>query len=245
MQSGIENQRVSPQIRPVDVASSPTRCWGLVRRRELLVPTWRGWLVLAAATVLAFVGLMLAIHPFLAASDGKPGGALVVEGWGNDQTIALAAQEFRRHQYDKVYVTGGPLDWGAPLAEYKTSAERGASILLKLGLRPEAVQAVPTPGVVLDRTYVSAMSLRRWFREHGGLPAQVHLVTEGAHARRSRLLFQKALGPTVAVTVTAAPALGYDPRRWWTTSSGVRVVLGETIAYGYARLFFHPTPSEP
>jgi uncharacterized SAM-binding protein YcdF (DUF218 family) len=217
----------------------------LVRRRELLVPTWRGWLLLAAATVLAIVGLMLAIHPFLAASDGKPGGALVVEGWGNDQTIALAAQEFRRHTYDKVYVTGGPLDWGAPLAEYKTSAERGASILLKLGLQPDAVQAVPAPGVVLDRTYVSAMSLRRWFREHGGLPAHVHLVTEGAHARRSRLLFQKALGPTVSVTVTAAPALGYDPRRWWTTSSGVRVVLGETIAYCYVRLFFHPTPPEP
>jgi uncharacterized SAM-binding protein YcdF (DUF218 family) len=115
---------------------------------------------------------------------------------------------------------------------------------MKLGLKPEAVQAVPAPGVVLDRTYVSAMSLRRWFQEHGGLPANVHLVTEGAHARRSRLLFQKALGPEVNVTVTAAPALGYDPHRWWTTSSGVRVVLGETIAYCYVRLFFHPPPPE-
>jgi uncharacterized SAM-binding protein YcdF (DUF218 family) len=237
-------RRVSPQIRRVDASPSPTRCWGLVRRRELLVPTWRGWLLLAALALSLFAGLMLTIHPFLAASDGRPGGALVVEGWGNDQTIALAAREFQQHPYDKVYVTGGPLDWGAPLAEYKTSAERGASILLKLGLKPETVQAVPAPGVVLDRTYVSAMSLRRWFQEHGGLPANVHLVTEGAHARRSRLLFQKALGPEVTVTVTAAPALGYDPRRWWTTSSGVRVVLGEAIAYCYVRLFFHPPPPE-
>ena len=32
----------------------------------------------------------------------------------------------------------------------------------------------------------------------------------------------------------------YDPKRWWCYSEGVREILGETIAYVYARFFFFP-----
>lgn len=35
----------------------------------------------------------------------------------------------------------------------------------------------------------------------------------------------------------------YDPRHWWRTSEGVRNVVGESIAYLYARFFFRPAAS--
>ena len=36
----------------------------------------------------------------------------------------------------------------------------------------------------------------------------------------------------------------YDPRHWWKSSQGVRSVLDEMIAYGYARFLFS-TSAEP
>jgi hypothetical protein len=68
----------------------------------------------------------------------------------------------------------------------------------------------------------------------------VNLYSFGAHARRSRLLYQKALGRKIQVGVIAYPDYHYDPARWWAEGEGFRDVVGEGIAYLYARLLFHP-----
>jgi uncharacterized SAM-binding protein YcdF (DUF218 family) len=213
-------------------------CLGLLRRRQCLVPTLRGWLVLLLiCTALVLVGAR-GIHPFLAVNAPLPGGVLVVEGWGPDYALQAALEEFNRNHYEKLLVTGGPLEQGVPLSEYKTYAELGAATLLKLGMSTNAVQAVPSPLVRRDRTYTSALSLRNWLDEHGMAPASINLITVGPHARRSRLLFEKALGKGVRVGVTAVPVNDYDPRRWWRSSAGVRAVISEALAYGYARVLF-------
>ena len=126
------------------------------------------------------------------------------------------------------------------MSEYKTYAQRGAAVLLKLGLTTNEVQAVPAPLVPQDRTYTSAVALRNWLREHNLKPARLHLMSEGPHARRSWLLFEKAFGRDVVVGITSVPAAGYDPKRWWRTSLGVRGVISEALAYGYARFLFWP-----
>jgi hypothetical protein len=184
------------------------------------------------------------VHPFLSINDSLPGGLLVVEGWGSDYAMAEAVAEFHRNHYDKVFVTGVPLDHGAPLSEFKTYAELGAAVLLRLGLATNVVQAVPTPNVPQDRTYASAAALKTWLREHGMAAPKINVFTVGPHARRSRLLYQKAMGKDVAVGVIAVPEQDYDPSRWWRSSPGVRAVTGEAIAYLYVRIFFR-TPKEP
>jgi uncharacterized SAM-binding protein YcdF (DUF218 family) len=214
------------------------KLWGLLRRRQCLVPTWRAWLALALIVAALATLAVRGIHPFLAVNEPMPGGLLVVEGWASDYALAAAVAEFNRNHYDKVYVTGGPLDAGSALVAYRTWAELGTSSLLKLGLSTNLVQAVPAPQVRQDRTYASACSLRDWLREHHVAPTKVHLLTEGAHARRSRLLFERALGRGFVVGVTAMPVRDYDPEHWWRSSAGVRGVMGETLAYVYARLFF-------
>jgi uncharacterized SAM-binding protein YcdF (DUF218 family) len=212
--------------------------WGLLRRRQCRVPTWRGWLALALLGAALGTLAVRGIYPFLAVNEPMPGGLLVVEGWASDYALATAIAEFNRNHYDKVYVTGGPLEVGSALFAYRTWAELGAASLVRLGLSTNVVQAVPAPQVSQDRTYTSAASLRDWLREHQVAPTKVHLLTEGAHARRSRLLFRRALGEEFVVGVTAMPVMEYDPRHWWRSSAGVRGVIGETLAYSYARLFF-------
>src|ERR1041384_2949097 len=132
----------------VDQPNAPKakqKCWGLLRHRSCLIPTWRGWLLLLLGVVLLFVVALRSAYPFLALTEPLPGGVLVVEGWATDDTLQEVVTEFRRNHYEKLYVAGGPLDFGSFLSEYRTYAERGAASLTKMGLATNEVQAVPAP----------------------------------------------------------------------------------------------------
>lgn len=221
------------------------RSWGLIKRRSCPVPTARGWLVCFLIFILFAVLLARRIHPFLAVNDPVPGGVLVVEGWAPDSAFKDAIAEFHSNHYDKIFVTGIPLEHGAPLSEYHSYAELGAAVLIKLGMPTNVVQAVPTPRVIQDRTYTSAIALKKWWREHATTVSKINLYTSGPHARRSRLLFEKAMGKEVTVGVIAAPVDDYDPDHWWRSSPGVRNVIGEAIAYLYARILFRAPKENP
>ena len=94
-----------------------------------------------------------------------------------------------------------------------------------------------------DRTYGSAVALRNWFRDHNMVVSGIDVVTEDVHARRTRLLFQKALGKDVQVGIIAVANVDYPANRWWHYSQGVKNVVSEFAAYLYARFLFFP--SEP
>ncbi len=216
--------------------TSSKRLFGLVRRRRCWLPTWRGWLALMVISCVAgFIGVRVT-YPFLAVTDTVPGGILVVEGWAPDYAVA----EFQRQPYEKLYVTGVPLERGDPLSAFKTYADLGAASAVKLGLAPADVQAVPAQAVRADRTYASALALAQWLQAHSLTNARVNVVTVGAHARRTRLLFEMALPKNVAVGVVAVESEDFEPDRWWGSSQGVRTVTGEVLAYAYARLLFRP-----
>ena len=214
--------------------------WCLFRRREVTLPTWRGWLLIAVLTAGLGAGVCRNLHRFLAINQPLPGGVLVIEGWLSDRAMEVATQEISRGKYTKLYVTGGPLEQGAFLSNYTNFAQLGAAILLKLGVSSNALVPVPSRWVAQDRTFTSAATLRTWFRERQEIPGQVTVLTCGAHARRSRLLFQQAFGRQVQVGVIAVPPDDYDTHRWWASSQGVRLVIGEVLAYGYARVIFSP-----
>jgi hypothetical protein len=186
----------------------------------------------------------LAVHsvlPFLSVSDPIPGKILVVEGWSPDYAIAEGITEFRRHHYERLFVTGVPIEKGAPFFELQTYAEFGAATIRRID--PDMsrfVTAVPAPFVRQDRTYTSAVALKNWSAAQGRMPDRITVVSVGPHARRTRLLYEKAFGQTVKIGVIAVEDQAYDPRRWWASSPGVRTVLSELIAYGYTRFFFWP-----
>jgi hypothetical protein len=217
------------------------KTWGLLQRRECLVPTLRGWIALlfigASVAVLAVRGA----YPFLAVNDPVRGGVLVVEGWVPDYALEETIAEFRRDHYSKLFVTGVPLESGAPLSEYDTFAELGAATLVRLGFDTNAVQAVPAPRVRVDRTYTCALALKYWLRQHEIAATNVNVISMGAHSRRTRLLFSKAFGGEYKIGVISIEGRSYDPNQWWRSSEGVRTVISEAIGYCYARLLFSPT----
>jgi len=166
---------------------------------------------------------------------------LVVEGWMHEFGIRAGAEEFKAGGYQRVFTTGGPVTGtGGYTSDLNTSASVGAGGLKAVGVPSGSVQMVPSRVMGRDRTYSSAVALRDWFRERNMTVRSLNIVTEDAHARRTRLLFQKAFGDEVVVGIIAVPNADYDGRHWWRYSEGVREVVGEAIAYIYARLFFHP-----
>ena len=92
--------------------------------------------------------------------------------------------------------------------------------------------------VGVDRTYASALALKAHFEAQGLRAGRVDLYTVGPHARRSRYLFQKALGPSFEVGSFCIPHQDIHREDWWTTSEGAKLVLTEWIAQLYTLLFF-------
>jgi uncharacterized SAM-binding protein YcdF (DUF218 family) len=216
--------------------------WGMFTRRERWGLSWRGRVVMASVVLAGGLGLILGIHPFLAVTHRTNAKVLVVEGWVHDYGIDAAVQEFKTGHYERVYSTGGPVPGiGASSSVYDTEAHRTAGLLKEAGIPAEDVQSVPSRFVGRDRTYNSAVALRNWFREHDLQVRRINVLTEDAHARRTRLLFQEALGPGVGVGIISVPNPDYNARHWWRSSEGVREVVGEAVAYVYAGFFFYPS----
>ena len=173
------------------------------------------------------------------------GNLLVVEGWVDQYAIDAAVKEFKSGRYEKIYTTGGPvLGNGGYINDYNTSASVGAQRLVSAGVPANRVQMAPSHVSGRDRTYSSALALREYFQTNGVTAKSFNVLTEDVHARRTRLLFQAAFGRETTVGIIAVPDPDYDAKHWWRYSEGVREIIGESIAYVYAKFFFWPAKAK-
>ena len=214
------------------------RVWQTTERSAL---SRRGWLTVSILVLLLAVVVLLRVQPFLAVTHRTDANILVVEGWVHQFAIDGAVAEFRDGHYEHVFATGGPVEGsGGYTSDYQTSAQVGASRLRTAGIPKRLVQMVPSHVMERDRTYNAAVALREWFHEHHMNVHRINVVTEDVHARRTRLLFQEALGKSVVVGIISVPNPDYDTKHWWRYSEGIREILGESIAYLYAKVLFWP-----
>jgi uncharacterized SAM-binding protein YcdF (DUF218 family) len=229
----VTSQLAQPQLRRA--------LFGLLTRRERWALSWRGRLILASTLLLLLALCIKRVYPYLAITDPVNANILVVEGWIHEYAIRAAVKEFQSNHYQRVFTTGGPvLGTGRYINDFHTSASVGADLLKKNGLANGSVQMVPSRGMDRDRTYGSAIALRNWFRDHNMSVPGINIVTEDLHARRTRLLFQKAFGKDVQVGIIAVANVDYPANRWWHYSEGLEDVVSEFAAYLYARLLFFP-----
>ena len=216
----------------------------LFRKAECWVPTARGWAVIGLALVCCGATILLGTYPFLSMDRPLRGEVLVVEGWLSKPGLRRAVEVFREGGYEKIVTTGVPIEKGSYLSDfypdYRTYAELSAMAFREIGVDSNLVVAVPGPDVKRNRTFASALALRRWLEGAGSWVKSVDVLSRGPHSRRSWLMFSRALDGCVDVGVIAEEVTSYDPDRWWTSSAGVRTVIGETIAYVYAKLFVFP-----
>lgn len=212
---------------------------GLFARKQLWLPTLKGWAVLLVIAALLVLGAIKFTVPFLAPIQPTYQGVLIVEGWLPDYALEQAKKTFETHPYRLLLVTGVPIDQGFYLTKETNYADLASATLRHLGTKEDAVIPIACPTVPRDRTYATACKVRAWLdAKSPGDTADV--FTLGVHARRTWLLYRIALGNKYRTGVIAGADERYDRQAWWTTSSGFRIVTSEVIAYIYARLVFRP-----
>jgi len=214
---------------------SGSALWGLVRYRRVPCPTWKGSILI----LIAFIGLSYAgsvwMYRFLSLDDPRGEGILVVEGWLPDAAVRQAYERFRHGRYSGLVTTGVPIEIGSYLTDHHSTAEVAAATLRMLGVGADSVVSAPARGdIVRDRTLASALAFGEWLRSAQPLARSVDIVTMDLHARRTRMLFQRVLGDSVAVGVIAIPEARYGSDSWWQTSEGMKTFLSEAVGYLYA-----------
>lgn len=226
-------------------ADSSRKFWGILTRKEHWHLSFRGWLLITSIGLVAGYFGFANLHSFLAVTHRVNANFLVVEGWIQRYAFRAAADEFNGGRYERIFTTGGPENGsGGYTNDYQTSASAAEEALKKLGIADDLIQMAPSHVSGRERTYSSAVALREWFRDHNITVQSINVLTEDCHARRTRLLYQEAFGKNIKVGIINVANPDYDPNYWWRYSDGVREVIGESIAYVYARFFFYPEASQ-
>jgi hypothetical protein len=184
------------------------------------------------------VVLRQGLHPFLAVTRRVSTEVLVLEGWMPAHVVKQVAHEVTSRGYGRIIIA-------RPLYSGRTDYESGEALgkyiaesLSGLGIPKERIHVVFSEASDRDRTFKSALAVKQWMHEQGIGVRTIDVGTLGPHARRSRLLFQRAFGKTVTVGVIAFEDQEYDATHWWRSSQGIREVPFECLANLYVRLFF-------
>lgn len=210
------------------------------------MPTAWGWLTILlvlVATVLLlgrFANRWLSVDEPAHGADGGRADTLVVEGWMEPHDLDEAAETFRRGGYRRLLTTGGPTDKWSAADGFASYADRAADYLHHHGIAADRLVTVPAPASAQDRSFLSAVMVREWAARTSTHLDALDLFSVGAHTRRSRMVYRMALGPSVDVGAIAARPLSFDADRWWTTSAGVKSVMGEMLSIAWTGCCFWP-----
>lgn len=207
-----------------------------VKKEKYVLRVWVKLLILASFIGLLFIMIYNA-YSFLSPNQKVEAKILVVEGWLNDYALEESLEIFRKGNYEHLLITGGPLNTGYVIMNYKSTADVSYQTLLAYGAAADSMTAVNRALVWRDRTYHTALELKKFLSEHYPEVSSINLVSLGAHSRRSWLLFQKAL-PNHQIGIISIDDRLYDHHQWWKNSKGFRSVLTEGIGYFYVLFFF-------
>ena len=208
------------------------------KRKEIVVPTLRGFILLSTLFFMAIIAFGLHIHGYLALSRPlSDAQILLVEGWLPDYALQEALEELEDGSYEAIATIGGPMPIGGHLSEYGNYADLSAAVFREFGCDEGLIDAVAVDWIKKDRTQACAIAFKEWIAERNPDVTRVNLVSHGTHARRSWYLHRKHLLPSVQVGVISIPPHDYDPGHWWNSSAGVRSVLSEGLAFAYTKLF--------
>ena len=118
-----------------------------------------------------------------------------------------------------------------------TTADIVSQELIKKGIDQQYIVAISVPSVRRHRTLTKALALEKWIDESSITIAAINIFTLGVHARKSKLLFQKVLGPNFDVGIIAGKEVLYNRNFWWLSLDGIRVVSRNIIGYLYYQLY--------
>lgn len=207
----------------------------LFQRRTIWLPTLMGWICFLILGVALCSFWWFKGESFLSLTKREQGDILVVEGWIGATGISAARSEFLQGDYRTIITTSGLSGerWDKQRWCYAAEAEEQ---LLRSGIPKEhLIRATPADSDA-QRTFESAIAVREALLTRGLRPISINLFTRDVHARRSRLVYAKVLGPNIKVGVIAWLPPGHETGFWWKSSDRAADMLKETMGYWFELL---------
>jgi hypothetical protein len=162
---------------------------------------------------------------------------LAVEGWIGRDAVRAAAAEFVAHPYQYIVTTGGATigdRWEERGWSYAEGAQRE---LIQSGVPAARIIVATARNTERQRTFESALAMRRALQSRGIYPKALNVFTWGPHARRSRLVYAKVEAPETKVGIVSWVPDAYRTFPWWRSSDRAKELLTETAGYLYEALF--------
>ena len=206
----------------------------LFRKIELWMPTFFGFLLGFVLFSLLGTYLVLQAYPFFALTQPLPQPEqIILEGWLPDAELERVVESLGLST--RWITTGGPVKFGGSLLKEKTYAEVTAARLRQLGVPSAFILVIPALDTDLDRTFASALAVRRALEKQHRLEMPTNLYSLGAHSRRSFLLYRLACGADVPLGVVALESESFDLRHWWRSSHAFKHLFNEGFSYFYTQ----------
>ena len=202
----------------------------LAKRRVVWLPTILGWVMLVGVSGTCILVWLFEGEAFLSRSDRRPSEVLVVEGWIGPEGVSAAAKEFALGGYRYVVTTSGMTgdEWSKKRWSY---AQESGEQLVRMGIPSEKVIIAVPLATEAHRTFESAMAVSRSLTARGIHPISINVFTLAIHARRSQIVFEKALPADASVGVVPWFPEGYTQGPWWRSSNRAVDFLKETFGY--------------
>jgi hypothetical protein len=201
---------------------------------------WCKTIITAVFVITAAIVFLVSIHPFLAINKPVQSDILIVEGWLPDSFLKLAVTEFNNGNYKKLITLGGAVQNDSAQSEYFTWAEQAANKISHFGLDNKLLYAVPYFEKTNQRTFTSFLALRNWLSNSDLNVSALNVFTAGVHGRKSYIICKKLMGENIKIGVISAPPVRYNPKYWWLSKRGGRLVMKNTIGYIYALFVTSP-----
>jgi hypothetical protein len=200
MKTGLPNMILASRRIGTLPARTPRKSWmsaptqALFVRRERWTLTWTGRLL-----ILAFLAVVIVVLGGGSAAFWRSPALPVDRSWwskaGCRPTLIVKPRPVSQGRLQE---RSFALDRQARRrCELELRERSGGEKLIYFGLPSELVVTVSSGEVHRDRTFHSATAVKDWLREQGLQTASIDVVTVGPHARRSRLLYEKAFGDDV------------------------------------------------
>lgn len=201
----------------------------LFKPKTIWWPTWQGWallfLILAGSSIIFFLNA----HRFLAVTKRVSNAdILVVEDWVANKNVFLKAtiHEFKEGHYRYLLFTGTKDTDNQDNSPQHIRKSPVVNRLVALGVPQEQIIEHFAPATESHRSATMARAVRDALRQNGIQSKGVNVIAPATHARKTWLVYRRALAPEVPAGIIAVLPGGYDPDRWWESSQSAKWVLG-------------------
>lgn len=210
----------------------------LFKTKAIWWPTWQGWTLFSILSVAFLIAIVLNVHRFLAVTERVVNAdVLVVEEWVPEVVARAAVKEFMEGRYRLLMVSG----LGASVSNKdRPKTSRSAvtvGFMESLGIPRDQIVICLAPETGEHRSYAMALATRDALRQQGIRTNGVNIIAPAAHARKTWLVYRRALASEVPVGIIAVLTEDYDPARWWLSSDGAKWVVANGVGWLHEWVF--------